>query len=313
MRVLVTGGAGFIGSHLVEELLGRGHQVTVYDNLSSGREEFLSRFLEGGRLRLVKGDLLDFPSLKKAMEGQEFVHHLAANPDIRKGPEQTDLDLRHNTVGTFHVLEAMRLSSVRYLSFSSSSTVYGEARTFPTPEGYGPLLPISLYGAGKLAAEGLISAYCHTFGFRAWIFRFANIVGPRQTHGVIVDFIEKLRRNPNELEILGDGSQNKSYLWVKDCVEAMLLAVERSEGGPDVFNLGNTDRLTVRRIAEIVCEEMGFRPSFRFTGGRRGWVGDVPEMMLDIRRILSLGWRPRYSSEEAVRRTVRALLGKGEG
>jgi len=312
MKVLVTGGAGFIGSHLVDELLRRGLEVTVYDNLSWGKEEFLREHFGKENFRFVRGDLLDFRALAEVMKGQDFVYHLAANPDIRRGPEQPDLDLKQNTLATFNLLEAMRLRSVRYLSFSSSSTVYGEARVLPTPEDYGPLLPISLYGASKLAAEGLISAYCHTFGFRAWIFRFANIVGPRQTHGVIVDFLEKLRRNPNKLEILGDGSQNKSYLWVKDCVEAMLLAVERSEGGPDIFNLGNTDRLSVRRIAEIVCEETGLRPSFRFTGGRRGWVGDVPEMMLDIRKILSLGWRPRYSSEEAVRRTVRALLGKEE-
>jgi UDP-glucose 4-epimerase len=312
MRVLVTGGAGFIGAHLVDELLRRGHQVTVYDNLSSGREEFLREHFGKDNFRFVRGDLLDFRALAEVLKGKDFVYHLAANPDIRKGPEQPDFDFRQNVLATFNLLEAMRSNGVRCLSFSSSSTVYGEARTFPTPEDYGPLLPLSLYGAGKLAAEGLISAYCHTFGFKAWIFRFANIVGPRQTHGVIVDFLEKLRRNPSELEILGDGSQNKSYLWVKDCVEAMLLAVERSEGGPDVFNLGNTDRLTVRRIAEIVCEETGLHPSFRFGGGRRGWIGDVPEMMLDIRRIFSLGWRPRYSSEEAVRRTVRVLLGKEE-
>ncbi|MEM2205076.1 MAG: GDP-mannose 4,6-dehydratase, partial [Candidatus Hadarchaeales archaeon] len=219
-------------------------------------------------------------------------------------------DLKQNVLATFNLLEAMRACGVKRIAFSSSSTVYGEARTLPTPEDYGPLLPISLYGASKLAAEGLISAYCHTFGFRAWIFRFANIVGPRQTHGVILDFIQKLRKNPEELEILGDGNQNKSYLWVEDCVEAMLLAVERSTENPAIFNLGNTDRTTVRRVAEIVCEEMGLQPRFRFTGGRRGWVGDVPEMLLDIAKICSLGWRPRYSSEEAVRRTVRVLLGR---
>jgi len=310
MRVLVTGGAGFIGSHLVEELLRKGYQVTVYDNLSSGKEEFLREHLGRKNFKFVKGDLLDFRTLTEVVKGQDLVCHLAANPDIRKGSEQPDLDLKQNTLATFNLLEAMRLSEVRLLSFSSSSTVYGEAKLFPTPEDYGPLLPISLYGAGKLAAEGLISAYCHTFGFRAWIFRFANIVGPKQTHGVIVDFLEKLRRNPNELEILGDGNQTKSYLWVKDCVKGMLLAMERSEGELNVFNLGNVDRITVRRVAEIVCEETGLRPSFRFTGGRRGWPGDVPEMMLDITRICLLGWRPRYSSEEAVRKTVRILLGK---
>ncbi|MEM0358665.1 MAG: NAD-dependent epimerase/dehydratase family protein [Candidatus Hadarchaeales archaeon] len=310
MKVLVTGGAGFIGSHLVDKLLKEGHEVTVYDNLSWGKEEFLKEHYGEKNFRFLKGDLLDSSSLRKAVKGQEFIHHLAANPDIRKGAEETELDLKQNVLTTFNLLEAMRACGVKQIAFSSSSTVYGEARTLPTPEDYGPLLPISLYGASKLAAEGLISAYCHTFGFRAWIFRFANIVGPRQTHGVIVDFIEKLRKNPEELEILGDGNQNKSYLWVEDCVEAMLLAVERSTENPAIFNLGNTDRTTVRRVAEIVCEEMGLQPRFRFTGGRRGWVGDVPEMLLDITKICSLGWRPRYSSEEAVKRTVRVLLGR---
>ncbi len=310
MRILVTGGAGFIGSHLVERLLKEGHEVTVYDNLSWGKEAFLKDHLGEKNFRFIRGDLLDPPSLLEAVRGQELVHHLAANPDIRKGAEETDLDLRQNVLATFNLLEAMRSCGVKQLAFSSSSTVYGEARTLPTPEDYGPLIPISLYGASKLAAEGLISAYCHTFGFRAWIFRFANIVGPRQTHGVILDFIEKLRRDPEELEILGDGSQNKSYLWVEDCVEAMLLAVERSGENPAILNLGNEDRTTVRKVAEIVCEEMGLRPRFRFTGGGRGWVGDVPEMFLDITRIRSLGWKPRYSSEEAVRKAVRALLGR---
>jgi len=307
MKILVTGGAGFIGSHLVDQLMQRGHKVTVFDNLSSGRKKFISHHLNKKNFKFIKADILDFENVKKAMRGQELVHHLAANPDIRYGIEHPDYDLKQNTMTTFNVLEAMRLNGVKKISFSSSSVVYGEAEKIPTPEDYGPPTPISLYGASKLAAEGLITAYCHTFGFQSWIFRFANIVGKRQTHGVIVDFIEKLKKNPHELEILGDGRQSKSYLLVEECVDAMLFAVEKSSEKVNIFNLGSKDQVSVARIAEILCEEVGFNPKLRYTGTERGWPGDVPRMMLDVKKINRLGWDAKHSSEEAVRTAVKDL------
>ena len=308
MKVLVTGGAGFVGSHLVDELMRRGHEVTVYDNLSSGRKGFIAPHVGKKNFKFVEADLLDLESLKKAMRGHEFVHHLAANPDIRLGPQRPDFDLKQNAMGTFNVLEAMRANGVKKISFTSSSVVYGEAGKIPTPEDYGPLVPISFYGASKLAAEGLVTAYCHTFGFQSWIFRFANVIGRRQTHGVIVDFIEKLKKNSKELEILGDGKQSKSYLLVEECVDAMLLAIEKSNEPVNLFNLGSADRITVTRIAEILCEGVGLKPKFRYTGTERGWPGDVPQMMLDVKKISRLGWKPKHTSEEAVRAAIGDLV-----
>jgi len=309
-RILVTGGAGFIGSHLVDRLLKDPTcRVTVYDNLSSGWREFVAHHLKNKNFRLVVGDLLDKSSLREAIKGHDFVFHLAANPDIRKGNIETDLDLKQNLIATYNLLEAMRVEGIKKIAFSSTSAVFGEPEVVPTPETYGPCLPISLYGASKLACEGLISAYCHLFNMTAWIFRFANIVGGRATHGVIYDFIRKLRRNPRELEILGDGSQEKSYLDVKSCVDAMLFIISHASDQVNVFNIGNTDRITVRRIAEIVVEEFGLRDvKFKFTGGRRGWKGDVPFMMLSLEKLEKLGWKPTISSEEAVRAAVRKLL-----
>jgi UDP-glucose 4-epimerase len=308
MKILVTGGAGFIGSHLVDRLVEQGHEVTVYDNLSSGKRGFISHHLNEKNFNFVKASLMDFKKLKGAMRGQEFVHHIAANPDIRYGTEYPDFDLKQGTIATFNVLETMRLNDVKKISFSSSCVVYGEAKKLPTPEDYAPLMPISLYGASKLAAEGLISAYCHTFGFQSWIFRFANIIGERQTHGVIVDFINKLKKNPRELEILGDGKQSKSYLLVEECVDAMLYAIEKSNEKVNIYNLGSNNQISVTRIAEILCEEVGLRPKIRFTGTDRGWPGDVPTMMLDTKKINKLDWKTKHTSEEAVRVTIKSLL-----
>ncbi len=307
MNVLVTGGAGFIGSHLVDCLTERGDNVTVFDNMSSGRTEFLSH--HGDNVRLIEGDLLDLESVKNAMDGVDFVFHLAANPDIRLGTRITDTDLKQGTVATYNVLEAMRVCGVKNIAFSSSSVVYGEASEMPTPESYGPLFPISLYGASKLGSEALITSWVGTFGLRAWVFRFANIVGARGTHGVIFDFIHKLKADSNRLEVLGNGRQEKSYMEVIDCARAMVHLTETTSQPVNCFNLGTHDTCNVRRIAEIVVEETGFQEvSIEYTGGDRGWAGDVPKTMLDPSELYSTGFTPRYNSEESIRHTAKTLI-----
>jgi len=307
-RIFVAGGAGFIGSHLVDALVSQGWQVTVYDNLSLGRVEFLQGALDKGGATLVEADLQDLPRLERALAGHEMVWHLAANSDIRQGTRSTRLDLEQGTLVTYNVLEAMRRTSVQRIAFASSSVVYGEPLQLPTPEDYGPLCPISLYGAAKLAAEGLISAFGHCYGVQAFIFRFANIVGPRSTHGILHDFAAKLRDQPDELEVLGDGQQQKSYLSVEDCVEAMLFVVEQAGEPLNIFNLGSGDNVTVARIAELVAQRWtGGRARLRFTGGRRGWAGDVPVMLMDVSRLNRLGWSAPRTSEQAVQAAIEAL------
>ncbi len=306
---LVTGGAGFIGSHLVDTLVAEGKRVRVLDNFSSGREDFLSHHQDSGMVEIFKGDLLDIDAVKSAMEGIKTVHHLAANPDIRLGTEVTDTDLRQGTLATYNVLEAMRNSDVRRISFSSSSAIYGEASVMPTPETYGPVKPISLYGASKLASEALITAWCGTFGAKSWIHRFANIVGPRGTHGVIYDFIHKLKKDPSRLEVLGNGLQEKSYMSAEDCVRAMVHLVDETDDAINLYNLGTGDTCSVRRIAEIVVEESGLGGvSIEYTGGDRGWAGDVPKTSLDVEYLFSTGFEPTMQSEAAIRHTARALI-----
>jgi UDP-glucose 4-epimerase len=307
MHCLVTGGAGFVGSHLVDLLLEKGHEVRVFDNLSSGRREFLSHHGEG--VSLVIGDLLDLEEVKGAMEGIEMVYHLAANPDIRLGTSVTDTDLNQGTVATYNVLEAMRVAGVQKIAFASSSVVYGEAAEMPTPENYGPLFPISLYGASKLGSEALITSFIGTFGLQGWLFRFANIVGARGTHGVIYDFIHKLKADPNRLEVLGDGRQEKSYMEVRDCAAAMLHLVATADEPINCYNLGSSDTCSVRRIAEIVVEGSGLQDvSIEYTGGDRGWAGDVPKAMLDASRMEATGYTPKFDSEGAVRHTTKVLF-----
>ncbi|ACS32520.1 NAD-dependent epimerase/dehydratase family protein [Thermococcus gammatolerans] len=314
MKVLVTGGAGFIGSHLVDRLMELGHEVRVLDDLSAGTLDNLRRWVDHERFEFIKGDMRDPKIVEEAVKDVEVVFHLAANPEVRIGSQSPELLYETNVLITYNLLNAMRGSNVEYLVFTSSSTVYGDADVIPTPEDYGPLEPISVYGGAKLAAEALISGYAHTFEFRALIFRLANIIGERSNHGVIYDFINKLRKNPEELEILGDGTQRKSYLHVSDTVEGMLHIFEhfkRSEKTVDFYNLGNDDWITVKEIAEIVSEEMSLRPRFVFTGGvdgGRGWKGDVKFMRLSIEKAKATGWRPRLNSYDAVRRTVRELL-----
>lgn len=312
MRIFISGGCGFIGSHLVERLAGR-HDVTVYDDLSSGRREFIAPLLKARRVRLIRDDILNARRLYRAMRGHDLVFHLAANPDIRHGIERTDTDLRLGTLATYSILEGMRRNGIPRIAFASSSVVYGEPEKFPTPEDYGPLHPLSLYGASKLACEGLLTAFAHTFGMTAYIFRFANIVGGRTTHGVLHDFRRKLRKDPDALEVLGDGRQKKSYLLVDDCIDAMLYVVRRlkgrgKEGAFHVFNLGSGDQVSIAEIARLMVKAFG-RPGaqIRYTGGRRGWRGDVPTMLLDVSRINRLGWKARLGSRGAVQEAIRRM------
>jgi len=309
MNAFVTGGAGFIGSHLVDSLIHSGHTVTVYDNLSSGDKQFLQQHFDTQHFRFLRADLLNLKRVTKEIQGHDVVFHLAANPHVRLGETQTDLDMKQGVIATYNVLEAMRQNSIKQIVFSSSSVVYGETVESYLPETYGPTLPISLYGAGKLGAEGLISGFCGTFDFQAWLFRFANIVGIRGTHGVIVDFIEKLRKNPKELEILGNGKQCKPYLYVTDCVEGIMYGFNHAHEKVNLFNISCDSTTTVTRIAEMVVEEMGLRNVvFRYTGGVRGWKGDVPRFQLDAKKINDLGWKATLTSDQAVGKAIRDVL-----
>ena len=310
-RVFVTGGAGFVGSHLVDRLMAEDYQVVVFDNLSSGRMEFIEQHMGRDSFRFIKADLLDLDKVKEAIVGCDIVFHLAANPEARLGIENTELDLKQETVATYNVLEAMRVSAINKIVFSSSSVIYGETPVVPLPEDYGPVLPISLYGAGKLASEGLVSAFCHTFDMQAWIFRFANIVGKRATHGVVFDFINKLRQNPHELEILGDGTQCKPYLHIEDCVAGILFGFSNSHDKANVFNLGCPTTTDVTTIARILVEEMGLNDvKLKYTGGDRGWPGDVPQVRFDTSKMERLGWKAKYTSDEAIHKAIRDILGK---
>ncbi len=308
MKYFITGGAGFIGSHLVDRLISMG-AVTVYDNLSSGEREFISQNLDNPDFKFIQADVLNREQLSTALKGRDVVFHLSFNPDVRIGQRDTEVDLNQGTIATYNVLEAMRRQGIRKIIFASSSVVYGETSGEPVSEDQGPLQPISLYGAAKLASEGLITAFCNLFDMQAWIFRFANVVGPRATHGVIYDFIRKLKRNSQELEILGDGRQSKSYIHVGDCVDGMLYGSQHSDNQVNVFNLGNRDVVDVTAIGRMLLEQMGLTGvKLKYTGGSRGWPGDVPRICLETSRMEKLGWKPKYSSEEAVRLAIKEIL-----
>lgn len=316
-RVVVTGGAGFVGSHLVDALMKRGkYYVRVVDNLSSGNLENVRRWFGDKRFEFLDGDLKDPELASECVEGNEIVFHLAANPDVRLGEVDPAVHFNENLLATFNILEAMKKSeTAKQIVFASTSTIYGEARVFPTPEDYGPLFPISVYGAAKLGCEALIASYCHTFVLEGVALRFANIVGSRSKHGVVVDFIRKLKENPTELEILGDGTQSKSYLHVKDLVKAFFVVLnDLKDNSPAVFNVGSLDKVDVMRICEIVCEQMGIQlPKLRFdrrVSDGRGWKGDVKYMHLSIEKLSSLGWKPSLNSENAIRLSCRELMDK---
>jgi UDP-glucose 4-epimerase len=309
MKAFVTGGAGFIGSHLVDKLIENGDNVTAYDNLSSGKKEFIEQHLDNDNFTLIEGDLLDVDILKNSVKDHDVVYHIAANPFVRLGEKQTRLDLEQGAIATYNVLETMRQNNIKKIVFSSSSVVYAETPPIDIPENYGPTLPISLYGAGKLAGEGLISAFCGTFDLQAWLFRFANVVGIRGTHGVIVDFIDKLKQNPKELEILGDGRQQKPYLHAKDLVDGIIFGFKHSNDQINLFNLGVDSNTTVTHIAEMVVEEMNLKNvEFKYTGGKRGWPGDVPRFQLATDKMKKLGWKAHLSSDDAVRKAIREIL-----
>lgn len=305
--MFITGGAGFIGSNLTDRLLAGGHTVTVYDNFSTGLRSFLAEAISSPRFTLIEGNLLSLPDLKRALAGQDFVFHLAANADVRGGTHHPRKDLEQNTLVTFNVLEAMRANGVRRLAFASTGSIYGEPEVFPTPEDAPFPIQTSLYGASKLAGEGLISAYATGFGFQGYIFRFVSILGERYTHGHVFDFYRKLRDNPKQIEVLGNGRQRKSYLYVQDCIEAMLLAIDRANEPINIFNLGTDEYCTVEDSLGWICSHLDLHPRRCYSGGERGWIGDSPFIFLDAAKMRSLGWKPKLTIREAVLRTLRYL------
>ncbi|MEZ4361878.1 MAG: NAD-dependent epimerase/dehydratase family protein [Kofleriaceae bacterium] len=307
MKVFITGAAGFIGSKLADRLLADGHDVVGYDNLSTGQERFLDQALASPRFTLVKGDILDAPALTEAMRGSDLVFHLAANADVRFGTDHPDRDLQQNTIGTFRVLDAMRVNGIKRIAFSSTGSVYGEAAVFPTPEDAPFPVQTSLYGAAKAAGEGLVQAFCEGFGMQGWIFRFVSILGERYSHGHVFDFYKSLRKDPTRLHILGDGKQRKSYLYVEDCVSAMLCAVERANEKVNIFNLGTDEYCEVNGSVGWICEALGITPERSYAGGSRGWIGDSPFILLDCKRIRSLGWAPTLTIREGILKTLRYL------
>ncbi|OGH88675.1 MAG: UDP-glucose 4-epimerase [Candidatus Magasanikbacteria bacterium RIFOXYC2_FULL_42_28] len=295
MKCFVTGGAGFIGSHLTDRLILEGNEVVVYDNLSLGKENYISHHFSHPQFKFVQADLLDDQELVKAMAGSEVVFHLAANSDIIKSAKNPGIDLEQGTMVTYKVLEAMRANNTQKIVFTSSNVVYGEATKSPTAEDYGPLLPISFYGASKLACEGVIAAACHNYNLQAWIYRFGNIIGQRPTHGVVLDFYNKLKRNPKSLEVLGNGNQSKPYVEVHDCVDGILFGLNNSSGSVNLFNLGTAGAFYVKDIPKIVVEAMGLKNvEIKFSGGVRGWPGDVHTVRLDVSKLKDLGWKPKY-------------------
>jgi UDP-glucose 4-epimerase len=309
MKVFLTGAAGFIGSSMADRLLAEGHTVTGYDNFSTGRREFLSGALSSPRFGLIEGDILDGECLRRSMAGVDLVIHFAANADVRRGPEQTDKDLKQNTIGTANVLEAARNNGVKRFAFSSTGSVYGEPapENFPTAEDAPFPVQTSLYGASKLAAEGLISAYAEAFGIQAFIYRFVSILGERYTHGHVIDFYAQLLEHPDRLDVLGNGKQRKSYLYVQDCLDAILLTLEKASGKVNLFNLGAPEYCEVLDSVGWICEHLGVAPRVNTGEGDRGWIGDNPFIFLDCSRVARLGWKPKLTIRDAVVRTVQFL------
>ena len=306
--MLVTGAAGFIGSALVDRLLAAGHQLVGFDNFSTGRERFLEDAMRSPQFQIVRGDLSDIATLTAVMDGVDVVFHLAANADVRFGTNYPTRDLEQNTICTSNVLEAMRITGTKRIVFSSTGSVYGDASVIPTPENAPFPIQTSLYGASKLACEGLISAYCEGFGFTAYIFRFVSILGERYTHGHICDFYNQLQNDPTRLKVLGNGRQRKSYLYVQDCLDAIFVALEKAGGQVNLFNLGTDEYCEVNDSISWIAEHLQLQPHLEYTGGERGWVGDSPFIFLDCNRIQALGWKPALSIRDGVLRTVKFLM-----
>jgi UDP-glucose 4-epimerase len=306
-KVFITGAAGFIGSNLADRLLQEGLQVVGYDNFSTGLDPFLEFARSHPHFSLFRADVLDRPTLTEAMAGCDFVFHLAANADVRFGTRHPEKDLEQNTLATFQVLEAMRANGIKRIAFSSTGSVYGEPAIFPTPETAPFPVQTSLYGASKLAGEGLIQAYCEGFGFQGFIFRFVSILGERYSHGHVFDFFKALRANPDQLKVLGDGHQRKSYLYIQDCLDAMLLAVRKSTARINIYNLGKDAYCEVNDSIAWISKQLGVNPHLDYTGGPRGWVGDSPFILLDCEKMRGLGWKPKVSIREGIEKTLAYL------
>lgn len=307
MKCFVTGAAGFIGSSLADRLLAEGHTVVGHDNFSTGLEFFIAPAKQSAHYTFVKGDLLDLDQLKSLMDGVDIVFHLAANADVRFGTDHPRRDLEQNTIATWNVLEAMRANGVKRIGFSSTGSIYGEAKMIPTPEDCPFPVQTSLYGASKLAAEGMIAAYAEGFGFEAFIFRFVSILGERYTHGHIFDFYRKLLDDPTKLHILGNGEQRKSYLYIGDCLDAILMAVDKAKDKVNIFNLGTNEYCRVLDSVGWICGHLGVKPELSFSGGERGWIGDNPFILLECSRMRALGWEPKWKINEAVIQTLKYL------
>ncbi|MCX6776967.1 MAG: SDR family NAD(P)-dependent oxidoreductase [Candidatus Micrarchaeota archaeon] len=304
--ILITGGAGFIGSNLTDFFISKGSDVTVFDNLSSGRMENLNASIGRKNLKFIKGDIRDAEAIDSAMKGVEEVYHLAADPSVKDSATNPEVSFSINVSGMFSVLEAARKNDVKKVVFTSTSTVYGEAEVLPTPENY-PLIPISNYAASKVADEAYISSYASTYGIKGVVLRLANIFGPPSTHGVMFDFYKKLKANPKKLEILGNGKQCKSYLYISDCVDALFLASRKQKKIFDFFNVGSGQMEDVNYIAKAMCSFLKLKPKFEYTGGTRGWKGDVVKMLLDTKKIEKLGWRKKVSLKDGIRKYVEWL------
>jgi UDP-glucose 4-epimerase len=308
----ITGVAGFIGSNLADRLLREGKQVVGWDNFSTGQENFLVEALKNPRFKLIRGDNLDLPALTRAMAGCDFVFHLAANADVRFGLEHPGKDLQQNTIATFNVLEAMRANGIKRIAFSSTGSVYGEAETIPTPENCSFPVQTSLYASSKVAGEGMISSYCEGYQFEGYIFRFVSILGERYTHGHIFDFYKQLTEHPDHLKVLGDGTQRKSYLYVGDCLDAVLHVIRRGEArtakhNTAIFNLGTDEYVRVTDSIGCICRELNLSPRLEYAGGQRGWVGDNPFIFLDTRRVRATSWKPALTIEQGIIRTLQWL------
>jgi len=307
MHYFITGGAGFIGSNCVDRLLNNNHEVTVYDNFSTGRKEFLDNAKMFEKFHLIEADLLDVDTLEEGMRGCDFVFHFAANADVRFGLSHPDKDLKQNILATYNVLEAMRKNSIKKIVFSSTGSVYGDTGVIPTPEDAPFPIQTSLYASSKLACEAYISSYCEGFDMQAFIFRFVSILGERYTHGHIFDFYKKLQKNPNELEVLGNGKQTKSYLYIGDCINAILLAVNEAQEKINIFNLGTDEHCQVVDSIGYLCEDLELKPALNYSGGERGWIGDNPFIFLDCKKVRGLGWKPELSIKEGIIRTLNFL------